>query len=154
MKIHSDKTKILSNQSTNKRKEVEINNIKVEILSACESAKYLGQIITFQQQETAEISNRIRAARASFYRYKQELTSKSYFLQHKRLLFNAVITPTLSYASGTWTLSRKHERMMRSIQRTMLRFIIQTKRKYKKKTQTSKNERDGEGGKSKPQKLR
>ena len=38
LKIHLDKTKILSNQSTNKRKEVEINNIKVEILSACESA--------------------------------------------------------------------------------------------------------------------
>ena len=32
LKIHTDKTKILSKQSTNKRKEVEINNIKVEIL--------------------------------------------------------------------------------------------------------------------------
>ena len=31
LKIHRDKTKILSNQSTNKRKEVSINNIKVEI---------------------------------------------------------------------------------------------------------------------------
>ena len=31
-KIHPDKTKILSNQSTSKRKEVEISNIKVEIL--------------------------------------------------------------------------------------------------------------------------
>ena len=39
-----DNTKILSNQSTNKRKEVEINTIKVEILSACE---YLGQTITY-----------------------------------------------------------------------------------------------------------
>ena len=30
---------------------------KVEILSACESAKYLGQTITFQQQERAEVKN-------------------------------------------------------------------------------------------------
>ena len=72
-KIHPDKTKILSNQSTNKRKEVEINN-KVKTLSACESAKYLGQIITFQQHETADIKNRIRAAWASFHRNKQDLT--------------------------------------------------------------------------------
>ena len=43
LKIHPDKTKILSNQSTNKRKEVEINNMKVEILLVWESAKYLGQ---------------------------------------------------------------------------------------------------------------
>ena len=68
LKIHPNKTKILSNQSTNKRKEVEINNFKVEILSACESAKYLGQTFTLQHQETAEIKNRIRAAWAPFCR--------------------------------------------------------------------------------------
>ena len=39
-----------------------------------------------------------------------------------------VVTPTLSYASGTWTLSREHER-----QRKMLRLIVQTKRNYKKR---------------------
>ena len=38
-----------------------------------------------------------------------------------------VITPTLSYASGTWTLSKEHERMIRSTQRKMLRLIVQTK---------------------------
>ena len=59
-------------------------------------------------------------------------------------LFNMVITPTLSYASGTWTLSKEHERMIRSTQRKMLRLIVQTKREYKKKTQTSKNEENGE----------
>ena len=41
LKIHPDKTKSLSNQSTNKRKEVEINNIEVEIQLAWDSAKYL-----------------------------------------------------------------------------------------------------------------
>ena len=76
LKIHPDKTKILSNQSSNRKKEVAINSIRVEISPACESAKYLGQTITFQQQGTAEIKNRIRVAWASFHRYKQELTSK------------------------------------------------------------------------------
>ena len=61
LKIHPDKSKILGNQSSNIRKEMEMNNMKVEILSACESAKYLGQTNT-QQQETAEVKNRIRAA--------------------------------------------------------------------------------------------
>ena len=71
---------------------------------------------------------------ASFSRYKQELTSRSYFLPHRLRSFNTVITPTpLSYASGTWTLSGDHERMRRSTQRTMLRLIVQTERKYKKR---------------------
>ena len=102
------------------------------------------QTITFQQQETAEIKNRIRAAWASFYRYKQELTSRSCFLPHRLRLLNMVITPTMSHASGNWTLSKEHERMIRSTQRKVLRLIVQTKRKYKKKTQPSKNGEDAE----------
>ena len=76
LKIHPDKTTILTNQSSNRRREMAMNNIKVEILPASESAKYLGQTKTFHQQETAEIKNRIRAAWASLYRYKQELSIK------------------------------------------------------------------------------
>ena len=59
LRIHPGKTKILSNQSSNIRKEIEIDDIKVEILTREESTKYLGQMITFQQQETTEIRNRI-----------------------------------------------------------------------------------------------
>ena len=44
-----------------------------------------------------------------------------------------VITPTLTYGSGTWTLSHEHERMIRSTQRKMLRLLVQTKRRYKRK---------------------
>ena len=142
--MHPDKTKILSNQSTNKREEVESNNIKVEILSACESAKCLGQTVTFQQQEIAEIKNRIRAAWASFYRSKQEVTSRSYFLPHRLRFFNMVITPTRCYASGTCTLSKDHDRMIRSTQRKMLRVIVHTNRKYKNKTRPSRNDEDEE----------
>ena len=57
-----------------------------------------------------------------------------------------VITPTLSYASGTWTPSREHERLIRSTQRKMLHLIVQT-RKYHKTTQPSMNEKDEEGEK-------
>ena len=48
-----------------------IDNIKVEILTKEESTKYLGQMVTNQQQETIQIKNRIRAAWAAFYKYKQ-----------------------------------------------------------------------------------
>ena len=142
LKIHTGKTKLLSNQGSNKRREVSINNIKVEVLSVKECAKYLGQTITFEQRETTDIRSRIRAAWASFDKYKQELTSKSYLLQHRLRLFSVGITPTLSYASGTWTLSIEHERMIRSTQRKMLRLIVQTKRKHKKKTKNSKEEKE------------
>ena len=134
-RIHTEKTKILSNQSSlssDTEKEMQVDDIKIEILTRGESVRYLGQTITFRPQETTEIKNRIRAAWATFHKCKQELTSKSYMLKHRLRLFDAVKTPTICYASGTWAPTKKHERMIQSTQRKMLRLIIQTKRRYKK----------------------
>ena len=89
---------------------------KVVMLTREESTKYLGQMITFQQQETTEVRNRIRAAWAKFHKYRQELTSRNYMLRHRLRLFDAVETPTMNYASGTWTLTKEHERMIQSTQ--------------------------------------
>ena len=113
--IHPDKTKILSNQDKMKAKEITVDNIKIEVWAKGDSARYLGQKITFEEQETEEIKNRLKAAWAAFHR--QELTSRDYRLCHRLRLFSMVITPTLTYASGTWTLTLKHEKMIKTAQR-------------------------------------
>ena len=133
--IHPNKTKILSSESSmnpDTRRYMKIGDLGIEILAKSESVKYLGQRISFHQQETIEIKSRIRAAWATFRKYRQELTSKKYMLKLRLRLFDATVSPTLCYASGTWSPSREHERMIQSTQRKMLRLIIQTKRKYKK----------------------
>ena len=58
LKIHPGKKKILSNESSSRRKEMDFDNITVEVLTTEERAKYLGQMVTFQQQETTEIKNK------------------------------------------------------------------------------------------------
>ena len=105
--IHPDKTKILSNQDKVKVNEITVDNIKIEVLKKGDSARYLGQNITFEDQETEEIKNKLKAAWAVFHMYRQELTSRDYRLCHRLRLFSMVITPTLTYASGTWTSSKK-----------------------------------------------
>ena len=135
LRILPEKTKILSNHcslSSDTKKEMQIDDIGIEILTRSESVKYLGQMITFQQQETTEINNRIRAAWATFHKCRQELTSKNHMLKHCLRLFDAAITPTICYASGTWAPTKEHERVIQSAQRNMLRLIIQTTRRYKK----------------------
>ena len=92
--------------SSDSKKEMQIDDIKIDILTRSESVRYSGQQITFQQQKTTEIKNRIRTAWATFHKYRQELTSKNYLLKHRLRLFDA--------------------------QRKMLRLIIQAKRRYKK----------------------
>ena len=107
--IHPDKTNILSNQEKVKEREITIDNIKIEVIQKSDSARYIGQKITFEEQETAEVKNRLQATWA-FHKYRQELTSKAYRLCHRLRLFNVVITPTMTHASGTWTLSQTHEK--------------------------------------------
>ena len=130
LRIHPDKTKILSNQSTinsDTKKQLEVDDMKIEILTRNESVKYLGQKISNYQQETTEIKSRIRAAWATFHKYRQELTSKNYMLKECLRLFDATVSPIVCYAPN-----KDHERMIQSTQRKMLRLIIQIKRQYKK----------------------
>ena len=106
--------------------------MSIEMLTRNESVKYLGQRISFHQQETLEIKSRIRAAWATIQKYRQELTSKKYTLKHCLRLFDATVSPTICYAAGTWAANKEHERIIQSTQRKMLRLIIQSKRRYKK----------------------
>ena len=161
LRIHPGKTKISQQPKLGHKKRKWKSMTKIEMLTRGESVRYLGQMITFQQQETTEIRNRIRAACATFHKYRRELTSRNYLLKHRLRLFDAVVTPTMSYASGTWTPTKVHETMIHSTQRNMLRLIIQTKRIYKnivkRKDKTSEDlnnidssctDDEGEDGKS------
>ena len=58
--IHPDKTYILTNQGSNKRREVEVDQIRVEILPMEGKVRYLGQMISFADQGTVEIQHRVR----------------------------------------------------------------------------------------------
>ena len=94
---HPDKTQILSNQDKVKAKEITVD--KIEVLAKGDSARYLGQKITFEDQETEEIKNRLKAAWAAFHKYRQELTSKDYRLCHR--------TPSLQYGDHAYIDLRK-----------------------------------------------
>ena len=84
LRIHPDKTKILSNQSNmnyDTKRYIKIGEMSIEILAKSESVKYLGQRISFHQQETLEIKSRIRAAWATFHKCRQELNIKEIHAQ-------------------------------------------------------------------------
>ena len=90
LKIHPDKTKILSNQSTvnsDTDRYIKVGEKSIETLTRNERVKCLGQRISFHQQETLEIKSRIRAW-ATFHKYRQELTSKKYLLNHRLRFFD------------------------------------------------------------------
>ena len=85
---------------------------------------YLGWALSFEATQDKEIHHRINTAWSKFMVMKQELCCKRYSLKARLKLFDAIITPTILYASGTWTMSAYREMLLRSTQRKMLRKII------------------------------
>ena len=53
-------------------------------------------------------------------------------LRHRLRLFDAVVSPTMNYISGTEPLTKEHERMIQSTQRKMFRLVVQTERRHRK----------------------
>ena len=83
------------------------------------------------------MQHRIRCAWSAFAKHRRGLTSQSYSLRHRLHLFDAVVTPTVTYCAGTWATTDEYEQILHTTQRRKLRHIIQ-KNEKKKKTKTKK----------------
>ena len=128
---------------------MEIDNIKVDILINEERKHHIswtdGYISTTGNNRYPESNQGCLGDVVQI----QARVDLNILLRHRLRLFDMVIIPMMNDASGTWTLSKEHERMIQSTQRKMLRFIIQTRRTYTKKTQN--NEVKVEEGVRKPE---
>ena len=132
LEMHFGKTKIMANEQGKKQSHVEhvdIDGTKVEVLRPDGSTKYLGREFTFADFHGKEIRHRIAGGWAKFATYKAELCDRKIPL-HKRLrLFNSVVSPTVLYASGCWTMTKDRAHELQVAQRRMMRKIIQVARR-------------------------
>ena len=118
-----------------KAKEITVDNIKIEVLAKGDCARYLGQKITFEEQETEEIKKKTESSVCSV----PQISPRAYL---ERLPTVPQITSFQHdhhadidlRKSGTWTLPHKHKKMIKTAQRKMLRLIVQTIRKNKSKS--------------------
>ena len=133
LKIHPDKTKILSNRSTNRRKEV-------KILFAWESSKYPGQKMrsSIRKQQRSKIESEPLGHRSPDTRADIKIVPL------------AAQTPPIQHGDHadaelrfwhSWTPSEEHERLIRSTQPKMLLLIVQMKETTKRNTEQQERER-------------
>ena len=130
LKIHPEKINIFSNNFSYQKKEVTISNIKAEVLPMHQFAKHLGQTITFQQQET--IKSRIRTLGVVLHIHTKVVVNILPPATHVTL-FQHLYLSDAGLRLWNLDLTCEHERMIRSTQHNMLRHIVQTRRRYKKK---------------------
>ena len=102
--------------------------LNIEILPPDGSVRYLGILLSFNNQLDMEIDHRIRVAWCKFAKYRQELTNKHYDLRNRLKLFDSVITPSFLYCASTWTMTAARESKVTRVQRRMLRMMVRVRR--------------------------
>ena len=102
--------------------------MNIEILPPRGKVKYLGQLITIKNAVQVEFEHRIKCVWSTFTTHRLELTSPKYPLRDRLKLFDATVTPSLFYASGTWTMTQDMVKKRRTTQRRMMGMIIHPQR--------------------------
>ena len=100
------KTKILSSRSSSRRKEMEIDDIRVGTLTREESKKIVGpdDNVPATGDDRGQESNQGCLGDVSQMQTRVDL--KILLLRHWFRFFDMVLTPTMNYASHTWTSQR------------------------------------------------
>jgi hypothetical protein len=102
--INQDKTKYLEAVNTPSHRDfIIINSYKFECVT---DFKYLGTIITNDNNIITEINSRIQMANKSYYGLKKQLQSHFLSRKTKCKLYKSLIRPVLTYGSEIWTLNK------------------------------------------------
>eukprot|EP00973_Karenia_brevis_P019315 2647724-Karenia_brevis.AAC.1 len=125
LEVHMGKTAILTNSVRAHGGAIKVLDGHVAIKS---DTDYLGRKLSFHELHDIEIQSRIDKAWKKFFACQSELCGKHVDLRSKLRLFQAVVTPSLLYGSGTWTLSANREKEIRTAQRRMLRWMVGSRR--------------------------
>ena len=132
LEIHPAKTKLIFNGIGRRGPAngyIKVDGKEVEILSDGTATMYLGRALDLQDVSNTEIKHRIAQAWAKFGVYRRELTEREYPLSSRMRLFNSIITPSVLYGCGAWTMTAEREALLRTAQRKMLRRVLASGRR-------------------------
>jgi hypothetical protein len=128
--VHAGKSKVMTNGRVDcQGKAISVSGHTFEILEKSKATMYLGWALSSTSTQDAELHNRINKAWGKFMTLKSELCCNKYSLRSRLKLFDAVVTPTILYACGSWTMTSSRESLLLTTQRKMLRKILGLGRK-------------------------
>ena len=112
MEISSDKTKLMTNNTSVINTEIKINGQKLETVTRF---KYLGPVIT-DEGSKPEILSRIAQTTAALKRFKPVWNDRGISLSSKILLMRFLVTAIFRCACELWTLTAELQRRMQDME--------------------------------------
>ena len=120
MEISVEKTKLMTNNTSDINTEIEVNGQKLDTVI---SFKYLGSVIT-DEGSKPEILSRIAQTTAALTRLKPVLNDRSILLSSKIQLMHSLVTSIFLYACESWTLTAELQRRIQAMKMRCYRKIL------------------------------
>ena len=109
---------------------VQLDGEQLQKVNACDGFKVLGVMCSLADGMTAELRHRIRCAWAKFHEIWPVLRNRDSSLLQRIRLFNTVVGRSVLWGAASWTLCKRDARMLRTVQRDMLRRFAAGRRKH------------------------
>ena len=110
-----------NNLKKNKIGHLKINNYKFE---SVEHFKYLGVILNENNNNQIDLQERIKNANRTYFMLQNFFKNKNISKKLKLRLGNTIINKVLTYASETWTLTKRDRKQLNVFERQVYRRIL------------------------------
>ena len=120
MEISTEKTKLMTNNTSGINTEIKVNRQKLETVI---SFKYQGSIIT-DEGSKLEILSRIAQTTAALTRLKPVWNDRSISLSSKIQLMRFLVTSIFLCACGLWTLTAEPQRRIQAMEMRCNRKVV------------------------------
>ena len=104
-----------------KIRHLKINNYKFE---SVEHFKYLGVILNENNNNQIDLQERIKNANRTYFMLQNFFKNKNISKKLKLRLGNTIINKVLTYASETWTLTKRDRKQLNVFERQVYRRIL------------------------------
>lgn len=85
--------------------------------------KYLGSLITSNNENPLEIKDRIKAGNKAYYSLQKLLKSRFLTRTSKKRIYRTILRPVVLYGGETWVMTKKEEEGLNTWERKVLRRI-------------------------------
>lgn len=119
--VNDDKTKYMV--MTRDARMLEDLDINGRVFGDTTTFKYLGALITCDNETTEEIKERICAGNRCYFSTLHLLKSRVLSRRCKKIIYRTIIRPVVTYGCETWVMTRRSEELLNRWERKILRKV-------------------------------
>jgi hypothetical protein len=126
LQINQEKTKYMIVERKNSLQKNKIGHLKIKNykFERVASFKYLGVILNEDNNNQIDLQERIENANKTYFMLQKFFKNKNISRNLKLRLKNTIIDKTLTYASETWTLTKRDRKQLNVFERKVYRRIL------------------------------